>query len=73
MKRLLLLFIFVFTLCASACTPRETTLTVMTHDSFAISTDVVAAFEQVNNARVVFVKSGDAGEALMTCRMPQGE
>ncbi len=40
------------------------TLTVMTHDSFAASESVIAAFEQANNAKVTFLKSGDAGTAL---------
>lgn len=38
-------------------------LTVMTHDSFAVSEDVVAAFEAEHNVDVVFLKLGDAGEA----------
>jgi thiamine transport system substrate-binding protein len=36
----------------------------MTHDSFAVSEDVVRQFEQENNATVEFLKAGDAGEAL---------
>jgi thiamine transport system substrate-binding protein len=40
------------------------TLTIMTHDSFSVSEDVVKAFEQANNAKLVFLKSGDAGAAL---------
>lgn len=40
------------------------TLTVMTHDSFAVTESVVTAFEQSNNVKLVFVKSGDAGAAL---------
>jgi len=40
------------------------TLTVMTHDSFAASKDVIAAFEQQNNVKLSFLKSGDAGAAL---------
>jgi thiamine transport system substrate-binding protein len=40
------------------------TLTVMTHDSFAISEDVIAQFESENNAKVAFVRSGDTGAAL---------
>jgi thiamine transport system substrate-binding protein len=40
------------------------TLTVMTHDSFAISEDLIAEFEQQNQVRVEFVKSGDSGAAL---------
>lgn len=39
-------------------------LTVMTHDSFAVSEDVVAAFEEQYNATVTFLKSGDVGEAV---------
>ncbi len=40
------------------------TLKVMTHDSFAVSEEVIAAFEQENNAKVVFLPSGDTGAAL---------
>lgn len=72
MKKTLLL-VFVFVLALSACAPAATaepaasepvTLTVMTHDSFAISEEVVAAFEAAHNAKVVFLTSGDAGSAL---------
>lgn len=40
------------------------TLKVMTHDAFAATDSVVAAFEQANNVKVQFLKSGDAGAAL---------
>lgn len=40
------------------------TLKVMTHDSFDISEDVLAEFEEANNVRVQFIKSGDTGTAL---------
>lgn len=40
------------------------TLTVMTHDSFALSNDVVAKFEQANGVTLQFLKAGDAGGAL---------
>ncbi len=75
MKKLTLL-LFTFFLLLAACAPQGTTtspatapaelqtLTVMTHDSFAVSEDVVKAFEGANNARVVFLQSGDAGAAL---------
>jgi thiamine transport system substrate-binding protein len=64
MKRLLLIPILFLTL-LSACAPKgPVTLTVMTHDSFAASEPVIAAFEQANNVKVVFLKSGDAGAAL---------
>jgi thiamine transport system substrate-binding protein len=42
----------------------QQTLTVMTHDSFSASQGVIAAFEQANNVKVSFIKSGDAGAAL---------
>ncbi len=67
-KTLLLVLVFAFVL--AACTPaapaesEPATLTVMTHDSFAISEEVVAAFEAEHNAKVVFLASGDAGSAL---------
>jgi len=64
MKRFFFLTILV-TLVLAACAPKgPATLTVMTHDSFAVSADVVTAFEQANNVKVTFLKSGDAGAAL---------
>lgn len=39
-------------------------LTVMTHDSFSISKDVLARFEQENAVKIRFIKAGDAGAAL---------
>ena len=78
MKRLLLLFLLLVTACSpqAAATQQATepaitqtatepqTLTVMTHDSFAVSEEVVKAFEDANHAKVVFLQSGDAGAAL---------
>lgn len=69
MKKLLL-FTFIFTLALAACAPaapvasEPATLTVMTHDSFAVSEEVVAAFEAEHNVTVEFLASGDAGAAL---------
>jgi thiamine transport system substrate-binding protein len=40
------------------------TLTVMTHDSFTASEGVIKEFEQANNVKITFLKSGDAGAAL---------
>lgn len=39
-------------------------LTVMTHDSFSVSKDLITAFETAFNADVMFIKGGDAGSAL---------
>lgn len=51
-------FLFLLAACAPA---GANTLTVMTHDSFAISEDVITAFETANNVDVVFLASGDWG------------
>jgi len=40
------------------------TLTIMSHDSFEVSEEVIAAFEEANNATIEFLKSGDTGSAL---------
>jgi thiamine transport system substrate-binding protein len=40
------------------------TLTVLTHDSFAISDPLVKQFEQDNHVHISFIKGGDAGAAL---------
>ena len=68
------LFLTSFFLLLAACVPQTAsppaspaepqTLTVMTHDSFAVSEDVVKAFEEANNAKIVFLQSGDAGAVL---------
>ncbi len=47
-----------------ATPPAVRTLTVMTHDSFSVSKEVVAAFQAQCGCEVRFLKSGDAGLAL---------
>jgi thiamine transport system substrate-binding protein len=69
MKHFLLLTLMLLAACspAATATPQSTepqTLTVMTHDSFSVSEGVVKSFEEANNAKLVFLKSGDAGAAL---------
>ena len=64
MKRYYFLAVLV-TILLAGCAPKgPVTLNVMTHDSFAASESVITAFEKANNAKVVFLKSGDAGAAL---------
>ncbi len=77
--RYMLLILFVAVLALAACQPappptaaptatptpsgpRE--LTVMTHDSFEVSEEVIRQFEEANNVKVTFLKSGDTGSAL---------
>lgn len=62
--RFILICLLTGVLALSACSKQERTLTVLTHDSFAISEDVIAQFEQENNVKVNFILSGDTGSAL---------
>ena len=54
-------FLFLLVSCAPA---QPATLTIITHDSFAVSEDVVTAFEEANDVTIVFLPSGDAGSML---------
>ncbi len=70
-------------LCASACSSSGSnkssgqTITIVTHDSFAVSDDVLKAFEDQSGITVKQVKSGDAGalvnQAILTKDHPQGD
>jgi thiamine transport system substrate-binding protein len=75
MKRMTLLFLVTVLLVTASCEPKPTpaltptpsaprTLTVMTHDSFDASEEVIAQFEAETGATVKFLKSGDTGAAL---------
>ncbi len=63
-----IILLVLVTACSTAPTPTQATgpvtLTVMTHDSFAVSEEVVKAFEDEFDAKLVFLKSGDTGAAL---------
>jgi len=64
-------------LLASGCAPGAPagprTLTIMTHDAFAVSDSVVATFENANNVKLQFIKSGDAGAALGKAILAKGQ
>ena len=68
MKRFLLLNLMLLAACSPQATATRSaepqTLTVMAHDSFSVSEGVVKSFEEANNAKLVFLKSGDAGAVL---------
>jgi thiamine transport system substrate-binding protein len=65
MKNLFLLVPLVLFTFLSACSPSgPEVLTVMTHDSFSVSNSVISVFEQTNQVKINFLKSGDAGVAL---------
>jgi thiamine transport system substrate-binding protein len=40
------------------------TLTIMSHDSFNLSAELIAEFERANNVKLQFLKAGDTGSAL---------
>ncbi|MGD8814677.1 MAG: thiamine ABC transporter substrate-binding protein [Anaerolineales bacterium] len=61
---LLLTFTLIATGCAMLEAPGPGVLTVMTHDSFSASDEVIAAFEQLHNVEIQFLKSGDTGTAV---------
>ncbi|RJQ39581.1 MAG: thiamine ABC transporter substrate-binding protein [Anaerolineaceae bacterium] len=61
-----MLVLFILSACQkeSSTTEGSRTLTILTHDSFAISEDVISQFEEENNVKVSFVLSGDTGSSL---------
>ena len=76
MKKLILLFSLLL-FASTSCTPKDTvdeiqTLTVMTHDSFAVSEDVVEFFENQNHVQVQFLEVGDTGTALNKAIISRG-
>ena len=74
MKRILVLIISLLVL-TSACAPAEqdpVTLTVMTHDSFAVSEGIVEKFESENDVTVQFLEVGDTGTAVNKAILSKG-
>ena len=64
MKNLLIALTFL-TVLLSACAPQgPQTLTVLAHDSFSVSEDLIRQFENDNHVKISFVKGGDAGSVL---------
>jgi thiamine transport system substrate-binding protein len=61
---ILVIFILAGALLSACAAKGAATLTIMTHDSFAASEALITAFEQANQVKLIFLKSGDAGAAL---------
>ena len=61
----------------SASATPETAVTVITHDSFAVPDEVLAAFERTTGIKVTFVAPGDAGvlvnQLILTKDAPLGD
>ena len=71
----LVIGIFILALILAACQPKTTeipTLTIMTHDSFAISADLVKKYEESHNVHLSFIPSGDAGAMLNRAILTKG-
>jgi len=78
---LLMLALSVLALLVVACaaTPAPTptpagpkTLSVLTHGAFAATKSLIANFEQSHNAKIQFIKGGDAGETLNKAILAKG-
>lgn len=53
-------------------TPQPRMFKVMTHDSFAVSEEVIRAFEEANNVTVQILAAGDVGAALNQAILAKG-
>src|SRR5260221_1504039 len=74
MKKLLMVLIGIALAAWAPATPAgPRTLTIMTHDAFAVSDNVRATFESANNVKLQFIKSGDAGAALGKAILAKGQ
>ena len=75
MKKLLVLLAgtWLAAACGTAAPSGPRTLTIMTHDAFAVSDNVKATFESANNVKLQFIKSGDAGAALGKAILAKGQ
>ena len=75
-----ILFVLIFGLSAcqpatqnqgSSESPRE--LTIMTHDSFSISAELVSKYEADHQVKLTFIQGGDTGSALNRLVLTSGE
>ena len=70
-------FLFVFVLSAllviSCVAAAQETLTVLTYDSFAVSADLVEAFEAENNVKLQFIEAGAGGEVIARAVLTKDE
>lgn len=64
MKKICLLLALLTLFIAGCADKTPPTLTVMVHDSFAVSEDVIVAFETEHGVEVKLLPSGDTGTAL---------
>lgn len=63
-KAMLIVLVILFSFTAQAAYAEAETLSVLTYSSFAVSEDLVAAFEAENNVKLQFIESGDTPSML---------
>ncbi len=73
LPRLSCILALIHLLCFFDVSQASEKLRVMTHDSFNASKAVIEKFEQDNNIQVEFLKSGDAGTALVQAILSKGK
>lgn len=77
MRRIICLFMAALALCALPTAAQDSTLTLVTHDSFDISEAVLAQFEAETGITVRILPIGDAGamvnQAVLTRQNPLGD
>jgi thiamine transport system substrate-binding protein len=64
MKRLLIILLLLVTAVTACGSDDPLVITLMSHDSFAISEETIAAFEAENGVTLELLPAGDAGAAL---------
>ena len=64
MKTKFIFFFALLTFLFTSCSQTHRRLTVMTHDSFEISAEIMAAFQNEHQIQVEIIKVGDAGTAV---------
>ena len=56
----------------ATATPEPSTLVVLTNDSFDIGEEIIAQFEEINNASVTIQKAGSSGQVLNRAILEKG-
>lgn len=77
MRKLFLVVFCLFITFLSSCAPEPAqdgpkNLTIMTHDSFAVSESVIDSFEKEHNAQLQFLEIGDTGTAVNKAILSKG-
>ncbi len=70
--KLLLMLVILLAACAAPTATGPQILRVMTHDSFSVSEEVIAAFEAEYDVTVQFLKAGDTGTMLNQAILSKG-